>query len=264
MPKFPKNKGYKSPVKHHSMSVDSKKVKAGHYHDPKKGIVTVKKDRPKINPAPYAPFKMKHASGNPMKANFKSAFQIHDGKKFEDAGFMDSHFPSGKARTPAKKLHDQIKQDEKDKKTIKGNKIVRRMKQLEKKLKLDPKDKAAKDELLKLSTTSEGQRYTDTGGIERSPNKKLNGATKNGTSKKLSGATKNKAPRDPYTFVPIEPATEDRTPKLKGIRDWHPTDRTKTKGRAARKENRKAPKVKLTKPAKKFITPRMKPASGRI
>ena len=144
MPKFPKNKGYKSPIKHHGMSVDSKKVKAGHYHDPKKGIVVVKKSTPKIKtPTEYAPFKMKHAKGNPMKANFptafkghmhtskladgragSAAFQMHDGKKFEDAGFMDTHFPSGKARTPAKQLDDKEK----------GKKIVRRMKQIEAKL----------------------------------------------------------------------------------------------------------------------------------
>ena len=198
MPKFPKSKGYKSPVKHHGMSVDSKKVKAGHYHDPKKGIVTVKKSIPKIKtPTEYAPFKMKHADGNPMKANFKSAFkqmdpmtpqpqdivnpaspmkghmhtdnlpdgrsrsaafQKHDGKKFEDAGFMDTHFPSGKPRTPAKQLDDKEK----------GKKIVRRMKQIEAKLAKngnlsEEKKKKLKDELLKLSTTIRGQEYTDTG-----------------------------------------------------------------------------------------------------
>ena len=194
MPKFPKNKGYKSPIKHHGMSVDSKKVKAGHYHDPKKGIVVVKKSTPKIKtPTEYAPFKMKHAGSNPMKANFKSAFkqvdeiknpvagaspmkghmhtdnlpdgrsrsaafQKHDGKKFEDAGFMDTHFPSGKPRTPAKQLDDKEK----------GKKIVRRMKQIEAKLAKngnlsEEKKKKLKDELLKLSTTIRGQEYTDTG-----------------------------------------------------------------------------------------------------
>ena len=194
MPKFPKNKGYKSPIKHHGMSVDSKKVKAGHYHDPKKGIVVVKKSTPKIKtPTEYAPFKMKHAGSNPMKANFKSAFkqvddiknpvagaspmkghmhtdnlpdgrsrsaafQKHDGKKFEDAGFMDTHFPSGKARTPAKQLDDKEK----------GKKIVRIMKQIEAKLAKngnlsEEKKKKLKDELLKLSTTIRGQEYTDTG-----------------------------------------------------------------------------------------------------
>ena len=160
MPKFKKSKGYKSPM-------------------------------------PYAPFKMKHADGNPMKANFKSAFkqidpmtpqpqnvvnpaspmkghmhsrkladgragsaafQKHDGKKFEDAGFMDTHFPSGKPRTPAKQLDDKEK----------GKKIVRRMKQIEAKLAKngnlsEEKKKKLKDELLKLSTTVRGQEYTDTG-----------------------------------------------------------------------------------------------------
>ena len=100
----------------------------------------------------YAPFKMKghtlpginqrteetNSSAFQLVDDIKnpvagaSAMKIHDGKKFEDAGFMDTHFPSGKARTPAKKRHDKIKQDEKDKKTIEEDKIVRRMKQLEK------------------------------------------------------------------------------------------------------------------------------------
>ena len=191
---MPSHYGKKSPVKHHGMSVDSKKVKAGHYHDPKKGIVVVKKSTPKIKtPTEYAPFKMKHAGSNPMKANFKSAFkqvddiknpvagaspmkghmhtdnlpdgrsrsaafQKHDGKKFEDAGFMDTHFPSGKPRTPAKQLDDKEK----------GKKIVRRMKQIEAKLAKngnlsEEKKKKLKDELLKLSTTIRGQEYTDTG-----------------------------------------------------------------------------------------------------
>ena len=191
---MPSHYGKKSPTKHHGMSVDSKKVKAGHYHDPKKGIVVVKKSTPKIKtPTEYAPFKMKHAGSNPMKANFKSAFkqvddiknpvagaspmkghmhtdnlpdgrsrsaafQKHDGKKFEDAGFMDTHFPSGKPRTPAKQLDDKEK----------GKKIVRRMKQIEAKLAKngnlsEEKKKKLKDELLKLSTTIRGQEYTDTG-----------------------------------------------------------------------------------------------------
>ena len=128
-----------------------------HYDYTKEGIAQYKKDTGKG--IPYAPFKMKHADGNPMKANFKSAFkqvdeiknpvagaspmkghmhtdnlpdgrsrsaafQKHDGKKFEDAGVMDTHFPSGKPRTPAKQLDDKEK----------GKKIVRRMKQIEAKL----------------------------------------------------------------------------------------------------------------------------------
>jgi hypothetical protein len=44
-----------------------------------------------------------------------TAFQMHDGKKFEDPGFMDSHFPSGSPRSaakmygksPAKMAHDK-------------------------------------------------------------------------------------------------------------------------------------------------------------
>ena len=136
MPKFKKSKGYKSPMS-------------------------------------YAPFKMKHADGNPMKANFKSAFQIHDGKKFEDTGFMDTHFPSGKPRTPAKQLDDKLKMT---KKKAKLKPIVEQMKKIEAKLAKNgslsaEKKKKLKDELLKLSTTLEGQRYTDTGGIELSPMK---------------------------------------------------------------------------------------------
>ena len=143
-----------------------------HYDYTKEGIAQYKKDTGKG--IPYAPFKMKHADGNPMKANFKSAFKqvdeiknpvagasamkIHDGKKFKDAGFMDTHFPSGKPRTPAKQLDDKEK----------GKKIVRRMKQIEAKLAKngnlsEEKKKKLKDELLKLSTTIRGQEYTDTG-----------------------------------------------------------------------------------------------------
>ena len=123
---------------------------------------------------------MKHASGNPMKANFKSAFKQMDPMTPQPQDIKNPASPMmkplvGKQKNlpdhlkkeilaaPVKKRHDKIKQDEKDKKTIEGDKIVRRMKQLEKKLKLDPNDKAAKDELLKLSTTTRGQEYTDTG-----------------------------------------------------------------------------------------------------
>ena len=71
---------------------------------------------------------------------------------------MDTHFPSGKPRTPAKQLDDKEK----------GKKIVRRMKQIEAKLAKngnlsEEKKKKLKDELLKLSTTIRGQEYTDTG-----------------------------------------------------------------------------------------------------
>ena len=78
-------------------------------------------------------FKMK---GNPMKRNFgigakpmtkinrgddkgnpTAAFQKHDGKTFDDPGFMDSHFPSGaprpmklmKEKSPAKLVGKTIK-----------------------------------------------------------------------------------------------------------------------------------------------------------
>ena len=203
MPKFPKNKGYKSPVKHtgkgkgnHTSSQTHGDISfhrhenlgGGPYKDNWKVVMepkasrgfTDKPDKKQIEAlkkptaAAYAPFKMKHADGNPMKANFKSAFKqvdeiknpvagasamkIHDGKKFEDAGFMDTHFPSGKARTPAKQLDDKEK----------GKKIVRRMKQIEAKLAKngnlsEEKKKKLKDELLKLSTTIRGQEYTDTG-----------------------------------------------------------------------------------------------------
>ena len=203
MPKFPKNKGYKSPVKHTGKGKGNhlnsqthgdisfhhhKNLGGGPYKDnwtvvmeqkASKGF-TDKPDKKQIEAlkkppaAAYAPFKMKHADGNPMKANFKSAFKqvdeiknpvagasamkIHDGKKFEDAGFMDTHFPSGKPRTPAKQLDDKEK----------GKKIVRRMKQIEAKLAKngnlsEEKKKKLKDELLKLSTTIRGQEYTDTG-----------------------------------------------------------------------------------------------------
>ena len=169
MPKFPKNKGYKSPVKHTSKGKGNhtssqthgdisfhrhENLGGGPYKDNWKVVMepkasrgfTDKPDKKQIEAlkkptaAAYAPFKMKHADGNPMKANFKSAFKqvdeiknpvagasamkIHDGKKFEDAGFMDTHFPSGKPRTPAKQLDDKEK----------GKKIVRRMKQIEAKL----------------------------------------------------------------------------------------------------------------------------------
>ena len=79
-------------------------------------------------------FKMK---GNPMKRNFgvgkeapyftkqkntninrgddkgnpTAAFQMHDGKKFEDPGFMDSHFTSGAPRSAAKKYKSAMKHD---------------------------------------------------------------------------------------------------------------------------------------------------------
>ena len=203
MPKFPKNKGYKSPVKHtgkgkgnHTSSQTHGDISfhrhenlgGGPYKDNWKVVMepkasrgfTDKPDKKQIEAlkkptaAAYAPFKMKHADGNPMKANFKSAFKqvdeiknpvagasamkIHDGKKFEDAGFMDTHFPSGKPRTPAKQLDDKEK----------GKMIVRRMKQIEAKLAKnanlsEEKKKKLKDELLKLSTTIRGQEYTDTG-----------------------------------------------------------------------------------------------------
>ena len=79
-------------------------------------------------------FKMK---GNPMKRNFgvgkeapyftkqkntninrgddkgnpTAAFQKHDGKKFEEPGFMDSHFTSGAPRSAAKKYKSAMKHD---------------------------------------------------------------------------------------------------------------------------------------------------------
>ena len=139
MPKFPKNKGYKSPVKHTAKGKGNhlnsqthgdisfhhhKNLGGGRYKDNWKVVMeqeaskgfTDKPDKKQIEAlkkptaTAYAPFKMKHADGNPMKANFKSAFQVHDGKKFEDAGFMDTHFPSGKPRTPAKQLDDKEKE----------------------------------------------------------------------------------------------------------------------------------------------------------
>ena len=202
MPKFPKNKGYKSPVKHFGGSHKDNPEAVVSPGDPKvfakwgrhSHAASEGKPSKRVKSATeYAPFKMKHAGSNPMKANFKSAFkqvddiknpvagaspmkghmhtdnlpdgrsrsaafQLHDGKKFEDAGFMDTHFPSGKARTPAKQLDDKEK----------GKKIVRRMKQIEAKLAKngnlsEEKKKKLKDELLKLSTTIRGQEYTDTG-----------------------------------------------------------------------------------------------------
>jgi len=56
---------------------------------------------------------MKHEG--PMKA-YHTAMKKHDGKTFDDAGFMDSHFPSGAPRSaakmygkksPAKMAHDK-------------------------------------------------------------------------------------------------------------------------------------------------------------
>ena len=185
MPKFPKNKGYKSPVKHHSMSVDSKKVKAVHYHDPKKGIVTVKKDRPKINPAPYAPFKMKHASGNPMKANFKSAFKQMDPMTPQPQDIKNPASPMMKPLVGKQKnLPEHLKKEILAAPPIKQldnkkeeRKIVRRMKKIETKLAKNGslpagEKKKLRDELLELSYTAAGQMYTDTGGIKRSPAKK--------------------------------------------------------------------------------------------
>ena len=85
-------------------------------------------------------FKMK---GNPMKRNFgigdkpmtkinrgddkgnpTAAFQKHDGKTFDDPGFMDSHFPSGAPR-PMKMKHKSATKLMKDKSAMK--------------LKMDPK-----------------------------------------------------------------------------------------------------------------------------
>jgi len=47
------------------------------------------------------PMILKHMSGSmgssPIK-NHHSPMEMHDGKKFEDEGFMDSHFKSGKPR----------------------------------------------------------------------------------------------------------------------------------------------------------------------
>ena len=219
MPKFPKSKGYKSPIKNKPFDgpPGSKATKMNNAHykfahvdgkaaNPHKENVEDKgtevkarefvageiKARKSERVAQYAPFKMKHAGGNPMKANFKSpfkqvddiknpvagaspikghmhtdnlpagrsrsaAFQLHDGKKFGDAGFMDTHFPSGKPRTPNKKLNEETATED----------IVRQMKSIEKQLKnimlTDAKRKELSDKLLKLSTTLRGQEYTDTG-----------------------------------------------------------------------------------------------------
>ena len=79
-------------------------------------------------------FKMK---GNPMKRNFgigdkpmtkinrgddkgnpTAAFQKHDGKTFDDPGFMDSHFPSGAPR-PMKMKHKSATKLMKDKSALK-------------------------------------------------------------------------------------------------------------------------------------------------
>ena len=79
-------------------------------------------------------FKMK---GNPMKRNFgigdkpmtkinrgddkgnpTAAFQKHDGKTFDDPGFMDSHFPSGAPR-PMKMKHKSATKLMKDKSAMK-------------------------------------------------------------------------------------------------------------------------------------------------
>jgi hypothetical protein len=232
MPKFPKSKGYKSPVKHfggshknnpesvvspgdpkvfakwgrHSHAASegkpSKKGKSATEYAPFKMKSPIKdkstnehphahlnreikarksggeiKARKSERVAQYAPFKMKHPE-SPMKGHMhtdnlpdgrsrSAAFQMHDGKKFEDPGFMDTHFQSGKARIPLKQLDDKLKMTKK-----KANlpTIVERMKKIEAKLAKNgslsaEEKKKLKDELLKLSTTSEGQRYTDTGGI---------------------------------------------------------------------------------------------------
>jgi len=40
----------------------------------------------------------KSGMGSAMKMGHSSPMDKHDGKKFEDKGFMDSHFPSGAPR----------------------------------------------------------------------------------------------------------------------------------------------------------------------
>jgi len=175
---MPSHYGKKSPTKHHGMSIDSKKVKAGHYHDPKKGIVVVKKSTPKIKtPTEYAPFKMKHAGSNPMKANFSSAFKQMEEvpvvpmknpvspvqkKNFPDLSGdgkitqKDILMGRGVIDTPANMMEQPITED-----------VKRQMKSIEKQL-MNPMlteatRKELKDKLLELSTTTRGQEYTDTG-----------------------------------------------------------------------------------------------------
>tara|TARA_R100000315_G_C5139554_1_gene79799 strand:+ start:53 stop:565 length:513 start_codon:yes stop_codon:yes gene_type:complete len=169
---MPSHYGKKSPVKHHGMSVDSKKVKAGHYHDPKKGIVVVKKSTPKIKtPTEYAPFKMKRPE-SPMKGHMHTD-NLPDGRS-KSAPFQKK-FPdlSGDGKITKKDIlmgrgviDTPNKQRGENKEAVTED-IVRQMKSIEKQLKnmmlSDAKRKELNDKLLELSTTLRGQEYTDTG-----------------------------------------------------------------------------------------------------
>ena len=74
---------------------------------------------------------MKHEG--PMKA-YHTAMKKHDGKTFDDADFMDSHFPSGAPRSaakmygkksPAKMAHGKKSPMKAETFTIKGKKVSR-------------------------------------------------------------------------------------------------------------------------------------------
>ena len=47
---------------------------------------------------PWISKHFKSSMGSAMKMGHPSPMDKHDGKKFEDKGFMDSHFPSGAPR----------------------------------------------------------------------------------------------------------------------------------------------------------------------
>ena len=147
-------------------------------------------------PTEYAPFKMKHAGSNPMKANFPSAFKqmeevpvvpmknpvspiqkhmhtdnLPDGRS-KSAPFQSNKFIGAKVAAeeagkksfvvdgktfPLKQLSEEAVTED----------VKMQMKSIEKQLKIpmltEAKRKELKDKLLELSTTIKGQRYTDTG-----------------------------------------------------------------------------------------------------
>ena len=107
MPNFEKSRGYKmkgNPFKR-NFGIGESPMK-GYKSDAQRKAVHASK-------AEKSAMSMKHEG--PMKA-YHTAMKKHDGKTFDDAGFMDSHFPSGAPRSaakmygkksPAKMAHDK-------------------------------------------------------------------------------------------------------------------------------------------------------------
>ena len=202
---MPSHYGKKSPTKHFGgshknnpeavVSPGDPKVFAKwgrHSHAASEGKPS-KKDK---SATEYAPFKMKHAGSNPMKANFPSAFKqmeevpvvpmknpvspiqkhmhtdnLPDGRS-KSAPFQSNKFIGAKVAAeeagkksfvvdgktfPLKQLSEEAVTED----------VKMQMKSIEKQLKIpmltEAKRKELKDKLLELSTTIKGQRYTDTG-----------------------------------------------------------------------------------------------------